>query len=251
MNSMPLIHSAGVRLTSRAKAWRCLTADAMIVFRRGSGVVAIWSSTASVIVSGVSSRMRHSPSCRLFFEPAGRYCSKPNRLLGINTRRSKAALTPLIQIDELHIRASDRTPQVSPAHRFCDCTIGAAEWAISRGSAAQPSPPAPAAARAERPPFARPASGRAGCGGMSEGLWPVVAGSEGADGFVSAPGVDCVGCVACAICRGSLVLSTVSASAEMASPAAISMDASSISRRYSRWRSSAGMSFTHEIVRGR
>ena len=34
---------------------------------------------------------------------------------------------------------------------------------------------------------------------MSEGLWPVVAGSDGADGFVSAPGVDCVGCVACAI----------------------------------------------------
>jgi hypothetical protein len=43
-----------------------LTADAMIVLRRGSGVVAIWSSTAAVIVSGVSSRMHHSPNCRLF-----------------------------------------------------------------------------------------------------------------------------------------------------------------------------------------
>src|SRR3954469_22298206 len=84
---------------------------------------------------------------------------------------------------------------------------------------------------------------------MSEGLWPVVAGSDGEDGFVSAPGVDCVGCVACAICRGSRVLSTVSASAEIASPAAISADASSISRRYSRWRSSAGIVQPHEIVR--
>ena len=85
---------------------------------------------------------------------------------------------------------------------------------------------------------------------MSEGLWPVVVGSEGADGFVSAPGVDCVGGVACAIWVGSLVVRTVIAAAETASPAAISMDASSISRRYSRWRSSAGMSFTHKIVRG-
>jgi hypothetical protein len=82
---------------------------------------------------------------------------------------------------------------------------------------------------------------------MSEGLWPVVAGSDGADGFVSAPGVDCVGCVACAICGGSRAVSAVSASAEMASPAAISVDASSISRRYSRWRSSAGIVQPHEI----
>jgi hypothetical protein len=75
MNSMPLIHSAGVRLTWRAKAWRCLTADAMIVFRRGSGIVAIRSSTASVIVSGVNSRMHHSLTgflfrCRLLLQQA-------------------------------------------------------------------------------------------------------------------------------------------------------------------------------------
>src|SRR4051812_43491576 len=43
------------------------------------------------------------------------------------------------------------------------------------------------------------ASGRAGCGGVSWGRWPVVAGSLGAVGLVSAPGVDCNGCVACAI----------------------------------------------------
>ena len=60
MNSMPLIHSAGVRFTSRAKACRCFTAEAITSRIRGSGVVAIWSSTASVIVSGVSSRMRAS-----------------------------------------------------------------------------------------------------------------------------------------------------------------------------------------------
>ena len=71
-----------------------MTAAAMIVLRRGSGVVAIWSSTASVIVSGVNSRMRHSLTGRLFVRAAGCYCSKPNRLLGINTRRSKAAPTP-------------------------------------------------------------------------------------------------------------------------------------------------------------
>ncbi len=93
MNSMPLIHSAGVRLTSRAKAWRCLTADAMIAFRRGSGVVAIWSSTASVIVSGVNSRMRHSPDAGYFLRRRPLF-HKPNRLLGINTRRSRAARTP-------------------------------------------------------------------------------------------------------------------------------------------------------------
>ena len=41
MNSMPLIHSPGVKFTSRAKACRCFTAAAMISFMRGSGVVAI------------------------------------------------------------------------------------------------------------------------------------------------------------------------------------------------------------------
>ena len=57
MNSMPLIHSAGVRLTSRAKACRCRTAASMTSFMRASGVVAICSSTASVIVCGVYARI--------------------------------------------------------------------------------------------------------------------------------------------------------------------------------------------------
>jgi hypothetical protein len=60
MKAMPLIHSAGVSFTSLANSCRCLTAQAMISFRRGSLVVAIWSSTASVMVSGVSSCMRLS-----------------------------------------------------------------------------------------------------------------------------------------------------------------------------------------------
>ena len=57
MNSMPLIHSAGVRFTSRAKACRWRTAASMISFMRGSGVVDICSMTASVMFSGVYSRM--------------------------------------------------------------------------------------------------------------------------------------------------------------------------------------------------
>jgi len=47
------------------------------------------------------------------------------------------------------------------------------------------------------PAFCASASGRAGSGGISPGRLPVVAGSAGADGFVSAPGVDCNGWVAC------------------------------------------------------
>lgn len=93
------------------------------------------------------------------------------------------------------------------------------------------------------PAFCASASGRAGCGGISVGRWPVVVGSEGADGLVSAPGVDCVGGVACATRMGSLALRTVIAAVEMAKPATISMDARSISRRYSLWRFSADMTF--------
>lgn len=44
-------------------------------------------------------------------------------------------------------------------------------------------------------------SGRAGSGGIAVGREPVVvsAGALGAEGRLSAPGVDCSGCVACAI----------------------------------------------------
>src|SRR5947209_12153049 len=50
------------------------------------------------------------------------------------------------------------------------------------------------------PDFCASASGRAGSGGTLSGRVPVVVGSAGAEGFDSAPGVDCSGCVACAIC---------------------------------------------------
>jgi hypothetical protein len=37
--------------------------------------------------------MRHSLACRRFFDLPAVICSKPNRLLGINTRRSEATFT--------------------------------------------------------------------------------------------------------------------------------------------------------------
>src|SRR5258708_8344876 len=48
------------------------------------------------------------------------------------------------------------------------------------------------------PAFCASASGRAGSGGTPDGRLPVVAGSDGADGLLSAPGVGCSGGVACA-----------------------------------------------------
>jgi len=69
------------------------------------------------------------------------------------------------------------------------------------------------------------------CGGTSDGLVPVVAGSGGADGLVSAPGVDCRGGVACASCEESPAMIWFSESAVMTSPSATSMDANSMSRR--------------------
>ena len=78
------------------------------------------------------------------------------------------------------------------------------------------------------PAFCASASGRAGCGGTSLGRAPVVVGSGGADGLVSAPGVDCNGCVACAICR-LLALSWASERPGTASPDTINAHASSIS----------------------
>jgi len=93
------------------------------------------------------------------------------------------------------------------------------------------------------PAFCASASGRAGCGGTSLGRAPVVVGSGGADGLVSAPGVDCNGCVACAICR-LLALSWASERPDKASPDTISADASSISILKARFLSSEDMSFT-------
>src|SRR4051812_20212011 len=87
MNSMPLIHSPGVRFTSRANACRCFTAAAMISRMRGSGVVAICSITASVMVSGVNSRMTGSfPG-----PPTGAALLQP---IAVAPTRSRAEMTP-------------------------------------------------------------------------------------------------------------------------------------------------------------
>jgi hypothetical protein len=79
------------------------------------------------------------------------------------------------------------------------------------------------------PVFCASASGRAGYGATPLGRVPVVAGSAGADGLLSAPGVDCKGCVACAICAWRGVASCASAAPDMANPAATITPARSIS----------------------
>jgi hypothetical protein len=79
------------------------------------------------------------------------------------------------------------------------------------------------------PAFCASASGRAGSGEMSRGLLPVVAGSAGADGLLSAPGVDCSGCVACAIWAWRGVVNAASEITDMPNPVATITPASSIS----------------------
>ena len=98
------------------------------------------------------------------------------------------------------------------------------------------------------PAFCASASGRAGCGGTSDGLVPVVTGSAGAAGLVSAPGVDCRGGVACASC-GSAALIWASESAVIARPATTSMAANAKSPRKLRFLLSDAMTFTREFVR--
>ena len=71
------------------------------------------------------------------------------------------------------------------------------------------------------------ASGRAGCGGVSCGRWPVVVGSDGAGGLVSAPGVDCNGDVACASrAGGGVKVSLAMAEVDMPDAAASAKAAS-------------------------
>ena len=72
------------------------------------------------------------------------------------------------------------------------CLIGSAVFSAGAGGSA-----------GWAPAFCASASGRAGSGGTLDGRVPVVVGSAGAGGFVSAPGVDCSGWVACASCCGS------------------------------------------------
>ena len=86
------------------------------------------------------------------------------------------------------------------------------------------------------PAFWASASGRAGSGGISDGRLPVVTGSDGEPGLLSAPGVDCSGWVACANCSRSLARSWLNESADITSPVATSVDASSRFRRVWRYR---------------
>lgn len=74
------------------------------------------------------------------------------------------------------------------------------------------------------------ASGRAGCGGVSWGRCPVVDGSTGAAGLLSAPGVDCNGGVAWAMrdFGGSKVRR---ASADVDTPAPVITTSVAIARR--------------------
>src|SRR5258708_36804360 len=96
--------------------------------------------------------------------------------------------------------------------------IGAAVFSAGAGGSADGAPA-----------FCASESGRAGCGGISVGRIPVVDGSAaGADGLVSAPGVDCNGCVACASCGLRALISAMERPA-IASPAATMAEARSIS----------------------
>ena len=79
---------------------------------------------------------------------------------------------------------------------------------------------------------------------------PVVTGSAGADGLVSAPGVDCRGGVACASRGGSPALICTTESAVIARPAASSMAANAYSPRKLCFLLSDAMTFTRKFVRG-
>ena len=50
-------HSSGVRSTSRANECKCRTRLDITSLKRGSGVVDIWSNTASVIVFSLTARI--------------------------------------------------------------------------------------------------------------------------------------------------------------------------------------------------
>src|SRR5439155_10027834 len=84
---------------------------------------------------------------------------------GVRRRRRRPS-SKLIRTDGGHISAHSRirsyTAGFASPTNFAIAQLLRGSGITSRGSAAQPSLPAPAAARAERPPFARPArDGRA------------------------------------------------------------------------------------------
>src|SRR5580700_6712412 len=130
-------------------------------------------------------------------------------------------------------RGEDAAPQ-DEAWRYGDylSLIGAAVFSAGAGGSAEVAPS-----------FCACASGWAGCGAISPGRVPVVDGSAGVEGLVSAPGVDCKGCVACAIC-GSRTTITPNEKPDKASPAATMADASSRSFLKLRFLSFRDIAFT-------
>src|ERR1700723_1971649 len=134
-------------------------------------------------------------------------------------------------------RGEDAAPQ-DEAWRYGDylSLIGAAVFSAGAGGSA-----------GVTPSFCACASGWAGCGAVSAGRAPVVAGSAGAEGLVSAPGVDCNGCVACAIC--GLRIISASEKPDTTSPAATMVDASSRSFLKSRFPTFEDITFTTLVSR--
>ena len=97
------------------------------------------------------------------------------------------------------------------------------------------------------PAFCASASGRAGSGGTLGGRVPVVTGSAGEEGLVSAPGVDCSGWVACASCCGARPRSSASDRPEMTSPVVTKAAANRKSLVTPRLLLSADISFTAKL----
>src|ERR1700723_2665828 len=136
-------------------------------------------------------------------------------------------------------RGEDAAPQ-DEAWRYGDylSLIGAAVFSAGAGGSA-----------GVAPSFCACASGWAGCGAISPGRVPVVDGSAGAEGLVSAPGVDCKGCVACATC-GSRTAITASDRPDNEIPAATITDASSRSFLKLRFLLSWNIAFTPDLFAG-
>jgi len=82
-----------------------------------------------LVEHGVRDRFRRQlthaslPGMPAVFRAAGRYCSKPNRLLGISTRRSRAVPGASYKLIVAHLRIRSRRRR-HERHGFCNCTIG-------------------------------------------------------------------------------------------------------------------------------
>ena len=151
-----------------------------------------------------------------------------NAQLGIG----KSEISEATQAND-DISASRDSPRLTEGRDYLSLIGGAVFSAGAGGSAGW------------APAFCAPASGRAGSGGTSGGLVlvPVVTGSAGADGFVSAPGVDCTGGVACAVCCRARTFNLPNERAEMTSPVTTSVEATIKPRLKRRFVSSTDISF--------